>query len=41
MNAASLANDTERASNASIYRIYFGTGKADIKSESDATLSET
>ena len=40
VNAASLANDIKRAGHASVYGIYFDTGKADIKPESDATLKE-
>jgi outer membrane protein OmpA-like peptidoglycan-associated protein len=40
VNAASLANDINRTGHASVYGIYFDTGKADVKPESDATLSE-
>jgi len=40
VNAASLANDINRTGHASVYGIYFDTGKADIKPESDATLKE-
>jgi OOP family OmpA-OmpF porin len=40
VNAASLANDINRTGHASVYGIYFDTGKADIKPESDATLNE-
>ncbi len=40
VNAASLANDINRTGHASVYGIYFDTGKADIKPESDTTLSE-
>ena len=40
VNAASLANDISRTGHASVYGIYFDTGKADVKPESDATLSE-
>jgi len=40
VNAASLANDITRTGHASVYGIYFDTGKADVKSESDATLKE-
>jgi len=40
VNAASLANDITRTGHASVYGIYFDTGKADVKPESDATLKE-
>jgi outer membrane protein OmpA-like peptidoglycan-associated protein len=40
VNAASLANDINHTGHASVYGIYFDTGKADIKPESDATLKE-
>jgi outer membrane protein OmpA-like peptidoglycan-associated protein len=40
VNAASLANDISRTGHASVYGIYFDTGKADVKPESDATLKE-
>jgi outer membrane protein OmpA-like peptidoglycan-associated protein len=40
VNAASLANDINHTGHASVYGIYFDTGKADIKPESEATLKE-
>ena len=40
VNAEALAGDITRTGHASIYGIYFDTGKADIKPESDATLKE-
>jgi outer membrane protein OmpA-like peptidoglycan-associated protein len=40
VNAASLANDINRTGHASVYGIYFDTGKADVKPESDATMKE-
>ena len=40
VNAASLASDINRTGHASVYGIYFDTGKADIKPESEATLKE-
>ena len=40
VDAASLANDIDRTGHASVYGIYFDTGKANIKPESDATMSE-
>jgi outer membrane protein OmpA-like peptidoglycan-associated protein len=40
VDAASLANDINRTGHASVYGIYFDTGKANIKPESDATMSE-
>jgi len=40
VNAASLANDINRTGHASVYGIYFDTGKAEIKPESEATLKE-
>jgi len=40
VNAASLANEITRTGHASVYGIYFDTGKADVKPESDATLKE-
>ena len=36
----SLAGDISRTGHASVYGIYFDTGKADVKQESDATLTE-
>jgi len=40
VDAASLANDINRTGHAAVYGIYFDTGKADVKPESDATLKE-
>ena len=40
VDAASLASDITRTGHASVYGIYFDTGKADVKPESDATLKE-
>jgi outer membrane protein OmpA-like peptidoglycan-associated protein len=40
VNAESLAGDISRTGHASVYGIYFDTGKADVKPESDATLKE-
>ena len=40
VDAASLANDINRTGHASVYGIYFDTGKADVKPESDATMNE-
>ncbi len=40
VNAASLASDISRTGHASVYGIYFDTGKADVKPESDSTLKE-
>jgi outer membrane protein OmpA-like peptidoglycan-associated protein len=40
VNAASLADDISRTGHASVYGIYFDTGKADVKPESDATMKE-
>lgn len=40
VNAASFAGDISRTGHASVYGIYFDTGKADVKPESDATLKE-
>jgi len=40
VDAASLASDITHTGHASVYGIYFDTGKADVKPESDATLSE-
>ncbi len=40
VNAESLAGDINRAGHASVYGIYFDTGKADVKPESDAALAE-
>ncbi len=40
VNAESLAGDITRTGHASVYGIYFDTGKADVKPESDATLKE-
>ena len=39
-DAAALAKDITDTGHASVYGIYFDTGKADIKPESDATLNE-
>jgi outer membrane protein OmpA-like peptidoglycan-associated protein len=40
VDAATLANDINRTGHASVYGIYFDTGKADVKPESDATMKE-
>ena len=40
VNAGDLAADILRAGHASVYGIYFDTGKADVKTESDAALKE-
>jgi OOP family OmpA-OmpF porin len=40
INAQALANDIRTTGHASVYGIYFDSGKADVKLESDATLSE-
>jgi OmpA-OmpF porin, OOP family len=40
VNAASLDSDITKLGHASVYGIYFDTGKADVKPESDATLNE-
>ena len=40
INAQALANDIRTTGHASVYGIYFDTGKADVKPESDATLGE-
>lgn len=40
VNAATLAADISRTGHASVYGIYFDTGKADVKPESDGTLKE-
>jgi flagellar motor protein MotB len=40
VNAAALAGDITRTGHAAVYGIYFDTGKADVKPESDATLNE-
>jgi len=40
VNAEALANDITRTGHASVYGIYFDTGKADVKAESDAALKE-
>jgi flagellar motor protein MotB len=40
VDAATLAGDISRTGHASVYGIYFDTGKADVKPESDATLKE-
>jgi OOP family OmpA-OmpF porin len=40
VNAAALADDITQTGHASIYGIYFDTGKAELKPESDATLTE-
>lgn len=40
VNAAALAGDIARTGHASVYGIYFDTGKADVKPESDAALKE-
>ncbi|MGO9084624.1 MAG: DUF4892 domain-containing protein [Terriglobales bacterium] len=40
VNAAALAGDITRTGHAAVYGIYFDTGKADVKPESDAALKE-
>jgi OOP family OmpA-OmpF porin len=40
VNAESLAGDITRTGHASVYGIYFDTGKAEVKPESEATLQE-
>jgi len=40
VNAAALAGDITSSGHAAVYGIYFDTGKADIKPESDAALAE-
>jgi outer membrane protein OmpA-like peptidoglycan-associated protein len=40
VNAAAMASDISKTGHASIYGIYFDTGKADLKPESSDTLSE-
>jgi len=40
VDAASLASDITRTGHASVYGIYFDTGKAEVKPESAATLKE-
>jgi OOP family OmpA-OmpF porin len=40
IDAASLAGDISRTGHASVYGIYFDTGKADVKPESDGSLKE-
>jgi OmpA-OmpF porin, OOP family len=40
VNAAALASDISRTGHASVYGIYFDTGKAEVKPESDAALKE-
>ncbi len=40
VNAAELASDITRAGHVAVYGIYFDTGKADIKPESDPVLAE-
>lgn len=40
VNAAALANDIAQTGHAPVYGIYFDTGKATLKQESDATLAE-
>ncbi len=40
VNAAALAGDITRTGHVAVYGIYFDTGKADVKPESDATLKE-
>ncbi|HKW62801.1 MAG TPA: OmpA family protein [Candidatus Acidoferrum sp.] len=39
-DAASLAGDITKTGHASVYGIYFDTGKADVKPESDSALGE-
>lgn len=40
VDATSLENDITRTGHASVYGIYFDTGKADVKPESDGALKE-
>jgi outer membrane protein OmpA-like peptidoglycan-associated protein len=40
VDAAALANDITNTGHSSVYGIYFDTGKAEVKPESDATLKE-
>lgn len=40
VNAEALAGDLTRAGHVAVYGIYFDTGKADLKPESDASLAE-
>jgi outer membrane protein OmpA-like peptidoglycan-associated protein len=40
VDAAALANDIARTGHSAVYGIYFDTGKADVKPESDAGLGE-
>ncbi len=40
VNSSSLASDITRTGHASVYGIYFDTGKAEVKPESEATLKE-
>jgi outer membrane protein OmpA-like peptidoglycan-associated protein len=40
VNAAAMAADIAQSGHASIYGIYFDTGKSVLKPESDATLAE-
>ena len=40
VDAAALAGDIARTGHASVYGIYFDTGKADVKSESEVALKE-
>jgi OOP family OmpA-OmpF porin len=40
VNATTLANDIAQTGHATVYGIYFDTGKADLKPESDPTLAE-
>jgi len=40
VDAASLANDISSTGHVAVYGIYFDTGKADLKPESDAALKE-
>ena len=40
VDAASLARDLSRTGHVSVYGIYFDTGKADVKPESDGSLKE-
>jgi len=40
VDAAALAGDIARTGHVAVYGIYFDTGKAEVKPESDATLKE-
>jgi OOP family OmpA-OmpF porin len=40
ITAAALANDIAQTGHAAVYAIYFDTGKADLKPQSDPTLAE-